>query len=68
MKDPRYLNLNNVNIKLIERSYPNDGQYKTLIVSPQDANYLIHQLDPAALEYKFNRSSFTSDMVSSVQL
>lgn len=58
------LNLYNVNIKLIERAYPNEGQYKNLIVYLQDAHYLIYQLDPTVLEYKFNRSTFTGDMVS----
>lgn len=61
-KHQSYMNLSNVNIKLIERAYPNEGQYKNLIVSPQDANYLIYQLDPTALEYRFNRCTFTADV------
>lgn len=61
-KHQSYVNLCNVNIKLTERAYPNEGQYKNLIVSPQDAHYLIYQLDPTALEYRFNKSTFTADV------
>lgn len=61
-KPEDFINFNNINVKLVKRTCPNEGQYKNLIVSPLDAQYLISQLDPTMLDFKFNSYTFTGGM------